>query len=253
MKDERILAENIRVSNDTRITKLNNNDLIIGSSGCGKTGGYVIPNIQNITGSLIVSDTKGQLCRMFKNELEAKGYKVYALDLVNPLASCGWNPIRSIRMYPDDSYYEQDILTFANTIMPVLDRYEPFWEKAAAAYIAFLVSFCLEAVHDSGHNMRNIFNLHNSFITPQGEMPFAEWVCEHPDSFTASRYNRVASVRKVEKTWECIIEFANRALEPFGFKEVGHIFENENSIDILELGREKNCTFHQQQRHRQNL
>lgn len=58
---ERILADNLTVSNDTRGTGLNNNDLIIGASGAGKTGGYVIPNIRNITGSLVVSDTKGNL------------------------------------------------------------------------------------------------------------------------------------------------------------------------------------------------
>ena len=61
MKDERILADGNTVSNDTKATGFNNNDLIIGSSGSGKTGGYVIPNLQNLNGSLVVSDTKGQL------------------------------------------------------------------------------------------------------------------------------------------------------------------------------------------------
>lgn len=44
MNNTRILAENVSVSNDTKATGLNNNDMIIGSSGSGKTGGYVIPN-----------------------------------------------------------------------------------------------------------------------------------------------------------------------------------------------------------------
>lgn len=58
MSNERILAQGISVSNDTKATGLNNNDLIIGSAGSGKTGGYVIPNLQSTEGSLIVSDTK---------------------------------------------------------------------------------------------------------------------------------------------------------------------------------------------------
>ena len=97
MFGERILAENVKISNDTRKTGLNNNDLIIGSSGCGKTGGYVIPNIQNIEGSLIVSDTKGQLERRFKKSLVEKGYDVYSVDLVNMHRSCGYNPLNYIR------------------------------------------------------------------------------------------------------------------------------------------------------------
>ena len=58
MKNIRFLADGITISNNTRETGLNNNDLIIGASGAGKTGGYVIPNIQNITGSMVVSDTR---------------------------------------------------------------------------------------------------------------------------------------------------------------------------------------------------
>ena len=38
---ERIFAPEVMVSNDTRQTGLNNNDLIIGGSGSGKTGGYI--------------------------------------------------------------------------------------------------------------------------------------------------------------------------------------------------------------------
>lgn len=44
MNNNRILANGIAISNNTEVTGLNNNDLIIGSSGTGKTGGYVILN-----------------------------------------------------------------------------------------------------------------------------------------------------------------------------------------------------------------
>ena len=115
---ERILAKNTMVSNDTRKTGLNNNDLIIGSSGAGKTGGYVIPNIQNMTDSLIVSDTKGSLEKRFTKELINRGYRVYVLDLVTPLRSCGYNLLDGIRRYRDGSYREQDVITLANNIMP---------------------------------------------------------------------------------------------------------------------------------------
>ena len=54
----RILAENVIISNNTRETGINNNDLIIGPSGAGKTRGYVIPNILNTEESLIIADTK---------------------------------------------------------------------------------------------------------------------------------------------------------------------------------------------------
>jgi len=89
----RILAKNVHVSNDTKITGLNNNDLIIASSGAGKTGSYVVPNIQNLDSSLVVVDTKGQLYRLFAEELEKKGYNVYCMNFINPKTSCVYNPL----------------------------------------------------------------------------------------------------------------------------------------------------------------
>ena len=43
--NHRILAQGRYINNNTWQTGLNNNDLIIGVSGAGKTRGYVIPNI----------------------------------------------------------------------------------------------------------------------------------------------------------------------------------------------------------------
>ena len=243
MENIRFLAEGITVSNDTRVTGLNNNDMIIGSSGSGKTGGYVIPNIQNINGSLVVSDTKGQLCRMFRRELLRKGYKVYVLDLVNPLNSCGYNPMSGVRRYSNGKFREQDILTLANTIMPVLDSSDPFWEKAAAGYIAFLIAYCLEAMEPEDHNLISVCELHQLFIKPGGDLSFIQWIDRNPDSFAARKYSQIRSSSNAEKMWSSIMEFANRALEPFQFEEARCIFENPDTFDILTLGKRKTVLF----------
>lgn len=63
-KDEqrnRILSQNVRMSLDTRKTKLNNNILIIGGSGAGKTFYEVKPNLMQMPDkcSFIVTDPKG--------------------------------------------------------------------------------------------------------------------------------------------------------------------------------------------------
>ena len=240
---ERILAKNITVSNDTRKTGLNNNDLIIGSSGAGKTGGYVIPNIQNMTDSLIVSDTKGSLEKRFTKELIDRGYSVYALDLVNPLRSCGYNPLDGIRRYRDGSYREQDVITLANNIMPMMDSSEPFWEKSAASYLVFLISFALEVLPKEEQNMCSVCELHRTYIKPNGELSFLKWLDANPDSFPAKKHTQMRSSMAADKMWSSIHEFVNRALEPFEFKESEQSFSNKNSIDLRNLGRQKTVLF----------
>lgn len=239
----RIIAKDIMISNNTRTTGLNNNDMIIGSSGSGKTGGYVIPNLQNISGSMIVSDTKGQLARQFSSELRAKGYDVYTLNFVDPTASCGYNPLSEIRIHKNGRYREQDILTLANTLMPSCQSSEPFWEKAAAGYLAFLIGYCLEALPKNEHNMSTVCALFRASLAPNGLLPFEMWARENPGSFTAKKLSRVLSGARAEKMWSSICEFAERALEPFSFEEARTIFESKNPFSPVILGKKKTVLF----------
>ena len=243
MNNIRYLADGITVSDDTRATGLNNNDMIVGSAGSGKTGGYVVPNLQNISGSMVVSDTKGQLCRMFSDELIEKGYMVYTLDLVNPLNSCGYNPLNGIRRYSNGKYREQDVLTLASTIIPILDKHEPFWEMAAAGYLAFLIAYALERLPPEEQNMATVCKLHQAYIAPNGDLPFIQWVEANPDSFAARKFYRMKATQNAERMWGSILEFANLALEPFEFEEARTIFENTDSFDIRDLGRKKMVLF----------
>jgi len=57
----RILAKDQMISNNTYSTGLNNNDLIIGPSGAGKTRSYVKANLLQCNESMIITDTKGNL------------------------------------------------------------------------------------------------------------------------------------------------------------------------------------------------
>lgn len=243
MNNERILADGISVSNDTTVTGLNNNDLIIGSSGSGKTGGYVIPNLQNISESIVVSDTKGQLRKMFSGELKSKGYEVCCLDLVNPLESCGYNPLMGIRRYDNGKYREQDVLTLANNIMPVLDRSEPFWEQAAAGYIAFLIAFCMDFLPPEEQNMTSVCELNRKYIKPGGDLSFIKMTNEHPEYYSSKKLTQIRSSASADKMWASISEFVNRALEPFDFEEARTIFESSESFDIASLGKKKTVLF----------
>ncbi len=240
----RILAEGIEISNDTRKTGLNNNDLIIGSSGAGKTGGYVIPNIQKITGSLVVSDTKGQLFKRFSKDLERQGYEVKVLDFVNPHRSCRYNPLYHIRRYEEGGFREQDVLTLAQSLVDcTADDREPIWHLSARSYIAFLICYCLEDMPEEEQNLTTICELNHAFSKPDGELPFLDWVSRNPDTFAARKFREIKANQTADKMWASILGFANVALEPFEFREAAYIYGSGESIDIRDLGRKKTVLF----------
>ena len=59
---------------------LNDNILVVGASGSGKTSLFVDTQIKNSIGSIVVSDTKSNLYKKYKADLEKRGYKVILID-----------------------------------------------------------------------------------------------------------------------------------------------------------------------------
>ncbi len=84
--------------------------LIVGTTGSGKTTGFVNQNIAILSmsrwhPSMIISDPKAELYEQHAKSLEKRGYTVLALDLRKPYSSARWNPMhvltRRIRMIRD--------------------------------------------------------------------------------------------------------------------------------------------------------
>ena len=72
--------------------------LVIGTTGSGKTTGFVVPTIQILSEtaakpSMVISDPKGELYLKNKIKLEKSGYDVKVVDLRDPNTSDRWNPL----------------------------------------------------------------------------------------------------------------------------------------------------------------
>ncbi len=240
----RIIGKGMRVSEDTEVTGLNNNDLILGGTGSGKTGSYIYPNIKCLDGnSLIVSDTKKVLFRIFSKELEEKGYKVHVLDFVHPEKSCGWNPLSYIRKKSNGGVYERDVKVIASCIMPLRDKHEPIWEMSGRNYLQFLIAYCMEALPASDHYMDTIVSLHHSFISKGGSKAFLPWLLAHKKSLAYRKYVEITANREADKMFASVIGFVNVALEPYDIEEYKQIFRGKNSVDIQKIGLEKTVLF----------
>lgn len=92
MDDELILADGVYAPLEGLGHSLNDNVLIVGASGSGKTWGIVTPNLLQASGSYIVSDPKGNLYDRYGDYLRQKGYRVRLLDFIRPERSCHYNP-----------------------------------------------------------------------------------------------------------------------------------------------------------------
>lgn len=243
-RGERIIAQDVRISNNTLITGLNNNDLIIGPSGSGKTGGYVIPNLQNPDGSMIVSDTKGRLAKMFAKELKQKGYKVHVLDLVNPEKSIPYNPLKFIRRNKNGTINEKDVNTFVTALHTSCFREDKYWDMAARRYLTMLVAFTLEAFDENHHIMKTVVKMHNKCMCSNGITLIEQFANENPGSFTAKAFGGIGRMDvRVQRTWGCITNTANNSISIYDYAEFTPIFGKSDSFDITRIGKEKTVFF----------
>ncbi|MBR1750524.1 MAG: type IV secretory system conjugative DNA transfer family protein [Ruminococcus sp.] len=250
---ERLLAENVSVSNDIYETGLNNNDLIIGPTGAGKTGGYVIPNIIQLSGSIVVADTKCNLYKKYGPYLRASGYRTVLFDLVEPENSDTYNPLDYIAMDSEGQVREQDVMTVVNALAPALDSKEPFWDESAKTVLACLVSFVKEAFEPEEQNLRTVAEVYgvmnsqyNQSLNEKGAPYIAfleEWALKRPESFASKKYFMFRGVMGADKTWACICQFVTEAIDIFNFKEAEKLFFGKSDFRLATLGREHCALF----------
>ena len=242
----RPLAKGYNAPNDDIDSGYNNNDLIIGGSGTGKTGGYVIPNLLTPYGSMIVSDTKGRLYNEMKTVLENAGYHVMKIDFIHPRESVGYNPLLSIRE-TEDGYSQIDIMTVVSKILPLEEgknRDDRFWIESARGLVGFLIAFTLEAFERKDHNMVTVAEILKGMDTRSGKDIINMWILRHPSSYVADLYRMSQIITQSERTWSCIQKFAVGGLEAFLYKDLRRIFvSDENAFNVKKFLRRKSVLF----------
>ena len=147
--DNRILGAHLRMSLNDKATGLNNNLLIIGGSGSGKSFYTVRPNILAMAksyresknavqtpSSLLITDPKGELYRDTAPILRRSGYVVKCLNLIDCKTSTHYNPMQYIRSVDDVVKVVETIIR--NTTPDDSHESDPFWTKAESLYLQSL-------------------------------------------------------------------------------------------------------------------
>ena len=249
-KGYRMLGMDHPISNDDIKSGYNNNDLIIGGSGTGKTGGYVIPNIRLGYGNMIITDTKSQLIRLLKPELQEQGYDVSVLDFVNPDQSEAYNPLDYVRKNEHngrEEYNNKDIISLSKSLLPNRIQDDPFWEESARTVLSFLIAFTLEAFQDEDHHIGTVVELYRQLVEEKHTEKFETWCMLHPHSFATRKFRMFSGVMSVDKTWGCICQFLAEALDPFDYREMDMIFgklgQSRKQLRLSELWETKKVVF----------
>lgn len=239
-----ILGQDQYYSLDCYKTKLNNNVLVVGTSGAGKTRSIVIPNLLQATGSYVLSDPKGNLYKKYKSYLEKQGYVVRKLDFTDPEDSAHYNFFRYIKN-------TQDIVKIAHMLIYQRKQgghSDPFWDEASQLLVQAVMSYLREEWGAKEQNLHRLLQLislcqidENSSETKTPLDRLLDALGEkNADSYAYSSYNkfRVAA----GKTLKSILISVNSRLGLFDTPEL-NIMTASDDIDIASIGKQKTALF----------
>ena len=225
-------------------TRLNNNVLVVGTTGAAKTRTVITPNLLECIGSYIVTDPKGNLYRQWGSYMENHGYRVVRLSFIHPENSVHYNPLRyinttqqiqqmsSVLVYSDNGGYNED----------------PFWDQTALMLINSLISYVKETgVADVNNNFHYILELlrkagrigesnKNSDLSGMME----RLARRNPSSWAYKQFENVNQAPL--KTFSTIVISAISKFSTVDTEELAKMMEYDE-IDLKSIGQRKTAVF----------
>lgn len=240
---ELILTSTRSESMDSWVTGLNNNVLVLGCSGSGKTRNFLKPNLLQCEGSYVVLDSKGRLFREMGPCLSAHGYTIDCLDFTTMEGTIGYDPLHHIR-WRKGRPLAQDIISIASALFPRSEMGDdPFWAGAAANYVASYIAYVFEALPDREWNMASVVSVYEQACEGNADALFSDLSRQDPESYAVSLYRRAKSTARAEKMHSSIMGIIAANLMPLTFDGALASFRRVDQIDFCDLGRERRVLF----------
>lgn len=242
----RILAQGRFADNDSWSTGINNNDLVIGATGTGKTRGYVMPNIMQCNESMVIVDTKGNLRRRVAPYLASQGYHVANIDFTDMASSpLGYNPLDFVRRNDDGGVNEQDVVRVAHSLVPSRNRHDPFWDDAARQMATAAIAYVLESPYldHASRNLASVIELLQVINTPQAARLFSELEQVEPESLAVRTFNVTKRYQQADKMYYSIAGILDVALLAASTSAAMRMFAADNRVEFRSMGKRKTALF----------
>lgn len=112
----------------------NDNTLVIGSSGTGKTYSFVEPNVLQGNANYVIADSKGTILADLGASLKSMGYSIQVLNLIDLKYSNTYNPFNYFKTEFDVARFAEQIVT-SDTAGEINrnDNNGVFWNKSAVS------------------------------------------------------------------------------------------------------------------------
>ena len=164
-KEKEIKAAGLPLISNSKGIWVDNGDyhnLVIGSTGSGKTENIVFPMVNLLAKkgeSMIITDPKGEIYKKTAENLKERGYKIVVLNFREPEHGNAWNPLSLPYQYYKEGDTDKATELLDDVALNIL--YDPsnksdsdFWEKGSADYFSGLAIGLFQDAKENQINLK---------------------------------------------------------------------------------------------------
>lgn len=241
-----ILSNDLCLSMNGRDTMRNNNILIAGGSGTGKSRFEIKPNILQANASFVITDPKGELLKSTGDFLKQQGYKIKLFNLIDFEHSNRYNPFKYIRN--DDGVVMMVNTLIKNTNKKGSSSGDPFWEKSETALLQAICFYLYHECNPEDQNFGNVMQLLRLAEVKEDQEDYQSPLDKMFEALREREPNHIA-VRQYDvfkmgagKTLKSILISAAVRLTAFNMSSITAL-TSEDNIDLQEMGDKKCALF----------
>ena len=238
-----ILSNNFYRPINSRKLIGNNNVLVVGGAGSGKSRFIIKPNILQMNASYVITDPSGEMIYSLGDALKKNGYKIKIFNISDMQHSNCYNPLHYIR---DEAGVNMLIDCFIKNTTKDGAKGDEFFTNAErilySACIFYLIEHCQD---ESRKNFGSIINMINSSAVdennPNTKSPLDKLFDGLPkDSLAWKSYKSFKQA--AGKTLKSIIISCVTRLQPFLTPQVANLTKYDN-LELEKIGDEKTALF----------
>ena len=248
--DMRIVGENVHFSTNCKETGLNNNVLVYGTSGCGKTMSVAEPLLlRTYNTNLVVTVTKRRLVKKYTPLFKKRCYKVLDLNFTDPDESTvSFDPLEYVRTLSDMNFLAKAIvgITYGKNANSTAD---PYWEQCAVSLLTAEIAVCLARSEGPRATLADVLDLHDSITFSESNEGISTNIDDlfekHKNTKRgAHAYNCWKTFKQAPfKTASCIFSTLNTILDTIFTHDIRKMMKLDKKLDFTKLGSEKTVLF----------
>ena len=227
-------------------------NLIIGSTGSGKTQCIIFPMVQSLAKhgeSMVITDPKGEIYEQTSEMLRRRGYNIVLLNFRSPQNGNAWNPLTLPYRLWNGGNQDKAIELLDDLALNILydesnKNADPFWEKTSAGYFSGLALGLFEDATEDEININSI-----SLMTTVGEDKFrgsSTYIKEYfnsKDPSGAAYINASSTILSPSDTKGSILAVFKEKIKLFATRANLSEMLSHSDFEIQDIGTKKTALF----------